>query len=135
MGYRALADLTVLVHLGFIGFVLFGVLLVARRRRLLPLHVTCAAWGAYSEFTGTICPLTPLENRFRQLAGEAGYQGGFIEHYIWPLIYPAGLTPSIQVGLGVVVVVVNAAGYALLWRRWRRARLQSNSTPSGRHAP
>jgi len=134
VGYRALADLTVLVHLGFIGFVVFGVLLVACRRWLLPLHVTCAAWGAYSEFTGTICPLTPLENHFRQLAGQAGYEGGFIEHYLWPLIYPAGLTPSIQVGLGVVVVVVNAAGYALLWRRWRRARLQSNPTPSGRHA-
>ena len=135
MGYRALADLTVLLHLGFIGFVVFGVVLVARWPRLLPVHLVCAAWGAYTEFTSTVCPLTPLENYFRHLAGEAGYQGGFIAHYLWPLIYPAGLTPAIQVGLGIGVVALNAAGYAFLWRRWRRARLESTAPSPGQQPP
>lgn len=135
MGYRALADLTVLMHLGFIGFVVLGVVLVARWPRLLPVHLACAAWGAYTEFTSTVCPLTPLENHFRHLAGEAGYQGGFIAHYLWPLIYPAGLTPSIQVGLGVGVVALNAAGYAFLWRRWRQARLESTASSPGQQPP
>lgn len=125
MGWRALADLTVLLHLAFIGFVLAGVLVVARWPRLAAPHLACAAWGAWSEFTGTICPLTPLENRLRRLAGEAGYAGGFIEHYLIPVVYPAGLTPAIQLGLGVAVVVVNVAGYAWLWRRWRARRLES----------
>lgn len=128
-----LADLTVLVHLGFIVFVVIGVLAVARWPRLLPVHLACAVWGAYTEFTSTVCPLTPLENRFRRLAGEAGYQGGFIEHYIWSLIYPAELTPAIQAGLGIVVVAVNVTGYTLLWRRWRRGRLVSRPISSRRH--
>ena len=135
MGYRALADLTVLLHLGFVLFVVFGVLLVARWPRLLPGHLACAGWGAYTEFTSTVCPLTPLENHFRHLAGEAGYEGGFIAHYLWPLIYPAGLTPTIQVGLGIGVLVLNAAGYAFLWRRRRRARLESTAPSSGQPAP
>jgi hypothetical protein len=135
VGYRALADLTVVLHLGFILFVVFGVLLVARWPRLLPGHLVCAAWGAYTEFTGTVCPLTPLENQFRRLAGEAGYEGGFIGHYLWPLIYPAGLTPTIQVGLGVGVLALNAAGYAFLWHRRRRARLESTPPSPGQSAP
>lgn len=134
MGYRALADLTVLLHLGFILFAVLGVVLVARWPKLLPVHLVCAAWGAYTEFTSTVCPLTPLENHFRRLAGQAGYQGGFIEHYIWSLIYPAALTPAIQVGLGVAVVAVNVVGYGLLWRRRRRARLESIPSSSRRDA-
>ena len=128
-GRRALV--TVLVHLAFILFVVLGVLLVMRWRGLLLLHLTCAAWGAYTEFTSTVCPLTPLENHFRRLAGQAGYEGGFIEYYLWSLIYPAGLTPAIQVGLGIGVVLINVVGYTLLWRRHRRARLESNPTPPG----
>lgn len=135
MGYRALADLTVLIHLGFIVFVVVGVALVARWPRLLPVHLVCAGWGAYSEFTSTVCPLTPLENHFRRLAGEVGYEGGFIAHYLWPLIYPAGLTPSIQVGLGIGVVALNTAGYAFLWRRRRRARLESTAPSRGQPTP
>jgi hypothetical protein len=95
--------------------------LVARWRRLLPVHLLCAAWGAWSEFTGTICPLTPLENHFRRLAGTSGYQGGFIEHYLIPVIYPAGLTSELQTVLGLAVVMVNGLGYGLLWRRWHRS--------------
>jgi hypothetical protein len=132
VGSRALADLTVLVHFAFILFVVFGVLLVMRWPRLLPVHLICAIWGAYTEFTSTVCPLTPLENHFRHLAGQAGYEGGFIEHYLWSLIYPVGLTPAIQAGLGVAVVLVNTCGYAVLWRRHRHARIESKPTqPDG----
>ncbi len=120
MLYRLLADLTVLLHGAFVLFVVLGVLLVARWRRLLPLHLACAAWGAYVEFTGTICPLTPLENHFRHLAGETGYPGGFIQRYLVPMLYPGELTERTQVLLGIGVVAVNLVAYALLWRRWRR---------------
>ena len=120
MGYRLLADLTVVAHGVFVLFVVAGVLLVARWPRLLPLHLLCVVWGAYTEFTGTVCPLTPLENHFRRLAGQSGYAGGFIEHYVIPVIYPAGLTPRVQLVLGVLAVAVNVVAYALLWRR--RAR-------------
>lgn len=122
MLYRLLADVVVLLHGAFILFVVGGVVLVGRWRPLLPAHLLCAAWGAWSEFTGTICPLTPLENHFRQLAGNSGYQGGFIEHYLIPVIYPTGLTSRLQTGLGLIVVVVNCLGYGLLWRRWHRSR-------------
>ena len=122
MLYRLLADVVVLLHGAFILFVVTGVVLVARWRRLLLVHLLCAAWGAWSEFTGTICPLTPLENSFRRLAGNSGYQGGFIEHYLIPMIYPAGLTSELQTALGLAVVVVNGLGYGLLWRRWHRSR-------------
>lgn len=117
---RLLADLTVLAHFAFIAFVVGGALLLVRWPRLLPVHLVCAVWGAYIEFTGTICPLTPLENRFRRLAGQAGYEGGFIEHYLIPIIYPAGLSAEKQLVLGVLVVVVNLFAYSWLWRRWRR---------------
>jgi len=119
---RLLADVVVLLHGAFILFVVGGVVLVGRWRRLLPVHLLCAGWGAWSEFTGTICPLTPLENHFRRLAGHSGYQGGFIEHYLIPVIYPTGLTTRLQTGLGLIVVVVNFMGYGLLWRRWHRSR-------------
>jgi len=121
MGYRLLADLTVLLHAAFVVFVVAGVVLVAKWPRLLPLHLLCVVWGAYTEFTGTVCPLTPLENHFRRLAGQSGYTGGFIEHYLIPVIYPAGLTPRFQLALGFLAVGVNVAGYLWLWRR-RRAR-------------
>ena len=120
MGWRLLADFIVVLHAAFVLFVVGGALLVAKWPRLLPGHLVCVAWGAYTEFTGTICPLTPLENHFRRLAGESGYAGGFIEHYVIPAIYPAGLTPGIQLALGVLAVGVNVAAYAMLW--YRRAR-------------
>ncbi len=116
MIWRLAADAVVLVHLAFILFVLFGGLLVLRWRWLALLHLPAAAWGVAVELLHLYCPLTPLENSLRQAAGQVGYQGGFVEHYLIPLIYPAGLTPQIQLGLGALVLVINLAVYArLVW--------------------
>jgi len=120
--YRLLADFLVLIHLGFVLFVVLGGLLVLRRPRLAWLHLPAAAWGAFIEAVGWICPLTPLENALRQHAGEAGYAGGFIEHYIIAVLYPPGLTRNIQFVLTGIVVIVNLAVYAVLLRRWRMPR-------------
>jgi hypothetical protein len=114
------ADLLVVLHLVFIVFVITGGFLALKWRRLIWAHMPCALWGATIEFTGWICPLTPLENRLRRAAGAQGYEGGFIDHYIVPVVYPAGLTHDLQIWLGVGVVVLNAVAYTLVWRRWRR---------------
>jgi hypothetical protein len=121
---RLLADLVVLVHAAFIAFALAGGLLVLRHRSLAWLHVPAAGWAALIEFSHGICPLTPLENDLRRAAGGAGYPGGFVEHYLIPLIYPAGLTSRLQLALGVAVVALNVAVYAAVWRRWRRDAAQ-----------
>ncbi len=117
MLYRTLADLVVVFHLGFVLFVVLGGLVVLRWPRLIWLHLPAASWGIWVEFSSTVCPLTPLENHFRRLGGEAGYSGGFIAHYILPVLYPAGLSPRVQVVLGVVLALVNVAAYAVLWKR------------------
>ncbi|QQX84265.1 DUF2784 domain-containing protein [Cupriavidus necator] len=114
-----LADLVVIVHGLFILFVVAGGLLVLRWPRVAWLHLPAAAWGVLIEWSGGICPLTPLENTLRQAAGQAGYSGGFVERYLLPLIYPAGLTPAVQLWLGAVVLALNVAVYALWWRRRR----------------
>lgn len=119
MIWRMAADALVLVHLSFILFVLFGGLLLLRWPRLLWLHVPAVAWGIVVECLHLGCPLTPWENQLRRMAGQAGYEGGFIEHYLIPLIYPAGLTPQIQLWLGAIVVLVNLTVYAWLIWRWR----------------
>jgi Protein of Unknown function (DUF2784) len=121
MAYRGLADATVALHFAFILFVVFGGFLAWRRTLWAWLHLPAVAWVAYLEFSGAICPLTPLENAFRARAGDAGYAGGFIEHYLVPVIYPAGLTPGIQILLGCAVVALNVVVYAALWRRRRAA--------------
>jgi len=118
--YGLLADLLVLAHLAFVVFVVTGGLAVLRWPKVAWAHLPAAGWGALIEFTGWVCPLTPLENRLRGMAGEAGYSGGFVEHYLLPLLYPGALTREIQVALGVAVVVVNVAVYALVLRRKRR---------------
>ena len=128
MIFAALAFVTVLFHLSFILFVIFGGLAVARRPRLLPLHLGCAAWGAYVALANRICPLTPLEKWFRRQAGQAGYDGGFLEHYMLAVIYPTGLTATTQQLLGVVVIVLNAGVYLWLWRR-RRAGAMTPREP------
>jgi hypothetical protein len=120
MAYRILADAVLLLHLGFILFVVFGALLVARRRRWLPVHLTAAAWGVLVEATGAVCPLTWAEVHFRQLAGQAGYEGNFVDHYLLPLIYPAGLTRGLQLVLGVGILAINAFLYAWILRRRSR---------------
>lgn len=117
MLYRIAADGLVLFHLLFILFVLFGGLLVLKWRPLIWWHLPAAAWGVSVEVFHLICPLTEWENRMRLAAGQTGYGGGFIEHYVWPVIYPAGLTPAIQLGLGAVVLVINVGVYFRVWRR------------------
>jgi hypothetical protein len=121
MPYRLLADAVLLLHLGFILFVVFGALLVVSRRRWLPVHLAAAGWGFLVEATGAVCPLTWAELHLRRLAGGAGYEGGFIEHYLLPLIYPPGLTRELQIGLGVGVLAINALLYAWIWHRRRAA--------------
>lgn len=120
MSYAWLADGVLLLHLAFILFVVLGGLLLPRWPRLLWLHLPAASWGALIEFRGWICPLTPLENHLRHLAGEAGYTGDFIAHYLLPVIYPHGLTREIQLLLGLAVVLINAAAYAWWYRRRQR---------------
>ena len=117
MHYGLLADLTVLLHAAFILFAVLGGLLAVRWPRIAWLHLPAVLWAAFIEFSGRICPLTPLENHYRELAGENGYTGGFIEHYILPVIYPAGLTRNIQLGLGLGVLVVNIVAYGIVVRR------------------
>jgi len=117
MYYRTLADLVLVLHLGFILFVVLGALLVLRWPRLIWLHLPVAAWGALIEFGGWICPLTPLENSLRARGGQAGYAGGFIEHYLVPLIYPGTLTRGIQLALGAFVILLNVALYTVVLRR------------------
>jgi hypothetical protein len=121
--YKILADAVLLLHLAFILFVVFGGLLALRWRRIAWVHLPAACWGAAVEVTGWICPLTPLENRLRLSAGAQAYRGSFLEHYLVPIVYPAGLTPEIQVALGVALVVGNGAIYAAVWRRRARPGL------------
>ena len=117
MIYSWLANLIVLLHLGFVLFVVFGGLLVLRLPRVIWLHLPAAVWGAAVEFGGWLCPLTPLEILLRTRAGGEGYRGAFIEHYLMPILYPAGLTRTTQLVLGLVVVAVNAAVYGWYWLR------------------
>jgi len=105
------ADLVVLVHFGFILFVALGGLFALRWRKIARVHLPCVLWGLGIEWFGWLCPLTPLEYRLRRLAGEAGFTGGFIDHYIVPLVYPAGLTRNMQIGLGVLVLLMNLIVY------------------------
>jgi Protein of Unknown function (DUF2784) len=120
MVHRLLADAVLVLHAAFIAFVLLGGLGALRWRWWPWLHGPAAAWGVYIEVSGRLCPLTTLENTLRRHAGDSGYPGGFIEHHLWPLIYPEGLTRPTQFVLAVVVVLVNAVIYGLVLRRRRR---------------
>ncbi len=122
MTERALADVVVVLHSLFVIFALLGGALVLWRPFIAIVHLPAAAWAAWVEFTGTICPLTPLENYWRAGAGTAGYNGGFVEHYLIPALYPDGLTSAMQIVFGLVVVVVNASLYGFAWRRAHRDR-------------
>jgi len=112
--YLLLADLVIVLHLGFIVFAALGGLLLFRWPQLAWLHLPAVIWGAMTEFLGIICPLTPLEIWLRQQAGADPYQGGFISHYLAPLIYPPGLTPSTQWLLGGILVTINVLIYGWL---------------------
>ena len=117
MGHRLAADAVVLAHGAFILFAVLGGLLALRWRWLPLLHLPAAAWAVFTEATGRICPLTPLEVSLRIAAGDAGYDGGFVEHYLIPIIYPAGLTRGVQFALAALVLAVNLAVYAAVLRR------------------
>ena len=113
--YGILADATLIVHLMFIGFVTLGGLLVWRWHWLAWAHIPATAWAVTVEWLNLLCPLTPWEQHFRELAGRAVYQGDFIEHYLRPLLYPSGLTRSLQILLGAILIAINVAIYARLW--------------------
>ena len=120
--YAVLAELTVLVHLAFIIYVVFGALLALRWPWSIWAHLPVLIWGVAIEMTGWICPLTPLENHFRAQAVLQGYEGGFIEHYLIPVIYPTELTRELQIGLGAALLAFNMLIYAVLWRAARAQR-------------
>ena len=121
--YLLFADLIVILHLGFIVFAALGALLAFKWPRLVWLHLPAVIWAAITEFMGLICPLTPLENWLRQQAGADSYQTSFISHYLLPLIYPPGLTPSIQWLLGGILVMLNVLIYAWLYTyKYKQAR-------------
>ena len=122
MPYGLLADAVLLAHAAFVAFVVLGGVLVLRWPRLAWVHLPVVAWGAGIEFVGGICPLTPLENHLRALAHEQGYAGGFVEHYVFGLLYPEGLTREVQIVLGLGVLALNGAAYAWLWYRRRQPR-------------
>jgi hypothetical protein len=132
MTARTLADAVVTLHALFVVFALLGGALIPWQPRIAIVHLPAAAWAAWVEFTGRICPLTPLENEFRRAAGTAGYDGGFVEHYLLPTLYPVGLTSRMQVALGVVVVALNALFYGFAWWRIRRRRLANAVVPASR---
>ena len=113
--YSFLADLVLMVHLAFVVFVLCGGLIVLRWRWIAWLHLPAAAWGAVVEFTGWICPLTPLENWLRTQGGEVGDEQDFMARYFLPILYPGDLTRDLQFLLGTAVVILNTAIYCWLW--------------------
>jgi len=120
--YGNLATLVVLGHFAFILFVMLGGLFALRWPRAPWLHIPCLVWGGWIEVSGGICPLTPLEHYLRRAAGATSYAGGFIEHYILAIIYPAGLTRTVQLTLAVGLVILNVAVYAWVIRRRMRER-------------
>jgi hypothetical protein len=117
MPYRLLADLVVGLHFLFVLFVVLGGLLVLRWPGLMWVHLPVAMYGALIELIGWICPLTPLEKSLRERAGGAGYEGGFIEHYLLPVLYPSGLTRHVQLVMGFLVIAVNLLVYLYVARR------------------
>lgn len=120
MRYAILADLLLVFHFGFVCFVVAGGLLVLKWRRLMVLHLPAVAWGALIEFQGWLCPLTPWEQQLRLAAGQAGYQGSFVEHYLLPVLYPAGLDRDMQLILGSMVIAINAVVYGWIILRYRK---------------
>ena len=132
MTSRLAADGVVALHFAFIAFVIAGGALTLVDRRWAIAHLPAVAWAAWTEFTATVCPLTPWENALRAKADGAGYAGSFIDHYIVPLVYPQGLTADTQIALGIGVVALNALVYAVAWRL--RARAPSPRPPTTRRA-
>ena len=120
MLYKLLADAVAVFHLLFVAFAVLGGLLALGWRWIPWLHLPALAWGATVEFTGRLCPLTPLENWLRIAGGAAGYSGGFVDHYLLPLLYPASLDRELQLVLGCGLLAINATAYFFVWRSSRR---------------
>lgn len=121
MVFRILADATVAIHLAFVLFVVFGGLLVVRRPLAAWIHLPAVAWGAWVEFAGWVCPLTPLENWLRQHGGGSAYSSSFVEQYLMPVLYPASLSREVQWTMGGLVLLVNAVVYYVILRRRARS--------------
>jgi hypothetical protein len=119
--FRAAADIVVAVHVAFVAFVVLGGLLVVRWNRLAFFHLPAVIWGAFIEFAGWICPLTPLENSLRERSGSSAYEGEFIEHYVLPLLYPVRLTREVQIWLGAAAIIINVLVY------WQAIRVASRA--------
>ena len=122
MIYRWLADGVVLLHALFVVFVVAGGFLTIRWQRIAWVHLPAAVWGAMIEFAGWVCPLTPLENSLRERAGDAGYTGGFVEHYVLRALYPGDIPVELGWALGSAVVLINVVAYGYAWRRRRRVK-------------
>lgn len=123
MGYPLLADLIVVLHALFILFSVVGGFLLLRRRRWVWIHAPAFLWAGFIEFTGGICPLTPLENWLRSLGGNDLYRDDFIGHYLTPVLYPELLTREIQISLGVLIIFLNVILYVLIWRKSQRTQI------------
>ncbi len=121
MIYRVLADLILVTHFAFAVFTVLGGLLVLRRRALLWAHLASLLWGVVIQWADWTCPLTPLESRLREAGGEAGYTGGFVEHYVSMILYPEGLTVELRYLLGAALIAVNLMVYGYIYSRGRRA--------------
>ena len=126
MIYSLFADAILIVHLFFIVFAVAGGLLVLKWSRLVWLHMAAVGWAVWIALSGSICPLTPLEQLLRQKSGEASYSGGFIEHYLEPIIYPESLTREAQWWIAVFLLVVNILAYLLVFRARRKRRAQQH---------
>jgi len=122
MLYRILVDIIVVVHLVFVVFAVLGGFLVLRWKRCAWIHLPAVMWAAMIEFFGWVCPLTPLENWLRERSGMMGYQSGFLEHYILPILYPTALTRRLQISLGLIVLAVNVAIYGWVRHRSMKSR-------------
>ena len=122
MPYGIFADIVVLIHLAFVFFAVLGAVFVIRWRWFFWLHLPAVFWAIWIELTGGICPLTPLENWLRRRAGQGGYPGDFVQHYLMPMLYPVDLTHNIQILLGLVVIFINAALYGYLYYHNRRRK-------------
>ena len=121
MPYGIFTDIVVLIHLTFVFFAVLGAVLIIWWRWIIWLHLPAFLWAIWIEFTGGICPLTPLENWVRIQAGQGGYEGDFVATYLLPVLYPAGLTCNVQFMLGMMVIVINVAIYgSIVYKRSRK---------------
>src|SRR3954463_7527752 len=133
MLYRIGADAVVIFHFCFVAFVITGGLLVLRWRRVMWAHLPAVAWGVFIEFSHGLCPLTPLENHLRELGGASAYEGGFVDHYIMPVLYPEGLTPRMQVALGSMILGINLTCYCfIIYRHFASRRRSVAADPAPR---